>query len=417
MVSLWPWKRSDDSPASFEKVLSALATKIANTQAKLDRTRATSRRARVLCTLYLTFGYLVYAIVLVLVVGWKNMGPWEWSGIAGGPVLIYATRKALAAVYNFRIDSLASKLKEQQGERAKTIQKLKDATKYDSTLQLLEKYGGAEPKAGKGKGAGGDNSGQEGKRGSKGGAAGGPGGNPSTPNRTRLPPPPTANIQHGGNINIQTPSSKQGTPRSAADDTSIVSAPGSPAGGVTDLSASAEFAPNAFGPDEVAAVPQVTGGQYAVSAPSAGGGAAAVYGESHWYDRILDALMGDDETAAKNRFVLICSSCRLVNGQAPPGTKSLAELGSWRCMGCGALNGEAAEAKKIVREMLQRNSSNSNKVTEVADSEAESDNGDSIEAEVDPETIEVKEEEDNQVATGKDSTNTRNLRKRGKKAK
>ena len=40
-----------------------------------------------LWTLYLSFAYLVYTIVLVLVVGWTNMGPWEWTGIAGGPVL------------------------------------------------------------------------------------------------------------------------------------------------------------------------------------------------------------------------------------------------------------------------------------------------------------------------------------------
>ncbi|CAK7234308.1 hypothetical protein SBRCBS47491_008904 [Sporothrix bragantina] len=398
MVSLWPWGRGDDSPASFEKALSALATRIANTQAKLDRTRTSSRRVRVLCTLYLTFGYLVYAIVLVLVVGWKNMGPLEWSGVTGGPVLIYATRKALAAVYNFRIDSLSAKLKEQQGERAKTIQKLKDATKYDSTLQLLEKYGGAEAKPGKGKG--GETAQPEGKRG-KGGQAEN-GGTPSTPHRSHLPPPPTANIQHGGS-NVQTPASKQGTPRAA--DKSVISAAGSPAG-VTDLSASAEFAPNAFGPDSVppSAFPaQVPGGQYA--SPN------SVYaGESHWYDRILDLLMGDDETAAKNRFVLICSSCRLVNGQAPPGTRSLAEVGSWKCMGCGTLNGEISEAKKIVNEVLQRKN-----VTEVADSEAESDDA---EEDAELEVIGVKEEDD-LVATGKDvaSADNKGMRKRGRKAK
>lgn len=39
-----------------------------------------------LWTLYLSFAYLVYAIVLVLVVGWQNMGQWEWTGMAGGPV-------------------------------------------------------------------------------------------------------------------------------------------------------------------------------------------------------------------------------------------------------------------------------------------------------------------------------------------
>jgi hypothetical protein len=74
--------------------------------------------------------------------------------------------------------------------------------------------------------------------------------------------------------------------------------------------------------------------------------------ESHWYDRILDTLLGEDETAAKNRIVLLCSRCRLVNGQAPPGTKSLSELGMWKCMACGASNGEMDEGKRIVQEVL-----------------------------------------------------------------
>ncbi|KAJ4132638.1 hypothetical protein NW754_015453 [Fusarium falciforme] len=74
--------------------------------------------------------------------------------------------------------------------------------------------------------------------------------------------------------------------------------------------------------------------------------------ETHWYDRIFDVLLGEDETAPKNRIVLICQSCRLVNGQAPPGTKTLAEMGSWRCMSCGALNGEMDEGQRIVNEVL-----------------------------------------------------------------
>jgi hypothetical protein len=64
-----------------------LSTKINNTQAQLDQTRATSRRIRVLLTLYLSFAYLVYAIVLLLVVGWRNMGVYEWSGISGFPLV------------------------------------------------------------------------------------------------------------------------------------------------------------------------------------------------------------------------------------------------------------------------------------------------------------------------------------------
>ena len=71
----------------------------------------------------------------------------------------------------------------------------------------------------------------------------------------------------------------------------------------------------------------------------------------NWYDRILDVLLGDDETAAKNRLVLLCSKCRLVNGQAPPGIRTLEDLGRWRCSGCGSWNGVESEAAKVVKEM------------------------------------------------------------------
>jgi hypothetical protein len=75
--------------------------------------------------------------------------------------------------------------------------------------------------------------------------------------------------------------------------------------------------------------------------------------ETHWYDRIFDALLGEDEAAPKNRIVLICQSCRLVNGQAPPGSRTLADVGLWRCMACGANNGELEdEGRRIVREVL-----------------------------------------------------------------
>lgn len=64
--------------------------------------------------------------------------------------------------------------------------------------------------------------------------------------------------------------------------------------------------------------------------------------------------MGDDETSPKNRIALICQNCRLVNGQAPPGTKSPGELGRWRCFGCGGWNGEEDEGRKVVQEIKER---------------------------------------------------------------
>ena len=62
----------------------------------------------------------------------------------------------------------------------------------------------------------------------------------------------------------------------------------------------------------------------------------------------MDVLLGEDETLPGKRLALICSNCRLVNGQAPPGVKRLADVGKWRCGGCGTINGEETDVKKIV---------------------------------------------------------------------
>ena len=70
---------------------------------------------------------------------------------------------------------------------------------------------------------------------------------------------------------------------------------------------------------------------------------------SKWYDRFMDVLLGEDESLPSKRIALICTKCRLVNGQAPPGITNLEDLGKWRCASCGAMNGEESEIKNIVR--------------------------------------------------------------------
>lgn len=104
MVSLWPWKvcifkalccsttnnyakSEDNSPASFEKTLSSLATKISKSQLQLDSLRQRGRRVKALWTLYTSFTYLLCFIILVLVVGWRNWSAWEYTAVSGGPLL------------------------------------------------------------------------------------------------------------------------------------------------------------------------------------------------------------------------------------------------------------------------------------------------------------------------------------------
>lgn len=267
-------------------------------------------------------------------IGPQNWGLPHYGGLVGGPVLIYGVRKAITAVSGWSITRQQSHVDRLQKQREEKITELKKATRYDSTQELLQKYGGAPPTPKS------DESKQNAKR--KGNET------DSKPQqqvqRTGIPPPPTANIP-GRAPTLQTvrPPSRNGTlapptPQSLVQSPITTDEPG--------------FAPNAF------SQPPPTNTSYEV--------------ERHWYDRVLDLVLGEDETLAKNRLVLICQNCRLVNGQAPPGVKTLEELGRWRCQSCGTWNGIQAEAAQVVREMTQAHTA-SPVVEPVVETEEEAD--------------------------------------------
>ncbi len=207
-------------------------------------------------------------------------------------------------------------LAELHQQREKTIEKLKDATKYNTTQELLKKYGDSptpnnnsgmvidsEPKP-----RDGDN-------------------RILGPGKTSSIPPATANIPRKSRQEYNFP---QATLPPVAENVSsaaiqIGAAQRRPS---TALQTTAEFDPNAF----PAAAPQ-----YAQSDQVA-----------HWYDRLIDVLLGEDESLPRNRLALICMDCRLVNGQAPSGAKRTEDVGTWRCFGCGTLNGDETETTKII---------------------------------------------------------------------
>ncbi|KAK4956350.1 hypothetical protein LTR10_005872 [Elasticomyces elasticus] len=320
MVSFWPFKGDDSSAASFEKVLSQLSTKINKTSAQNDSFRQKQRRYKVLWTLYSTFAYILVAAILTLVTGYQRWSIPEYTAVAGSPVLIYGVRTAVDAYYNYRLSHKQTHLNDLVKQREKAIQKLKSATKYDSTQQLLDKYGGGSPRQR-----------QPSPRPSKKRKSEGGDSKQSTPQgpRTGFAPPPTANIQRPASARPVTPQDAQKRNMSLVSPESAQSP--------TDASEiSEEFAPNAFSmPSRPPIMPQQSS-QYHEGAK--------------WYDRIFDVVLGEDETQAKNRIALICQNCRLVNGQAPPGARSLEDVGKWRCSSCQAWNGVESEEKK----MLQR---------------------------------------------------------------
>jgi hypothetical protein len=230
------------------------------------------------------------------------------------------------AYFDYRIRNTESYLKKLNKERDATIERLKEATKYNSTQQLLEKYGASpkqpeQPQQGN----------SPGRRKSQGPQKPAP---PPGP-RTGMAPPPTANIQR--------PQAQQlpHTPQKAPSNVSSPQGPSPPPQLPPQEAPGAEFAPNAFNTGAVDLTKQ-----YTADSPAA-------FTQTHWYDRILDALLGEDETQAKNRFVLICSECRLVNGQAPPGARALEDVGRWRCGGCSAWNGKEKPREDDVTRLVR----------------------------------------------------------------
>lgn len=231
----------------------------------------------------------------------------------------------MTAYFNYRISNTQLYLDNLYKERDATIEKLKETTKYNSTQQLLEKYG--TPRASPKK----EPSTPDQRRPSGDDRPSSSTGPHPQAGRTGFVPPPTANIPR----NRLPPAPESGSSRPVTPGEGQAPSFPFPAGGQQQPQpgnngpANAEFAPNAFS------------AQYAPESPRG----------PQWYDRIMDVLLGDDETQPKNRFALICTHCRLVNGQAPPGTKSLEDLGRWKCMGCGGQNGAENEAQKLVAQI------------------------------------------------------------------
>lgn len=329
MVFFWPFKGDDNSAASFEKILSQLSTKITKVSAQNDRFRQRQRRYKVLWTLYSTFAYILIAAILTLVTGWEKWGAVEYSAMGGGPVLIYCLRTALDAYFNYRIANSQNHLNDLTKQREAAIERLKQATKYNSTQQLLEKYGGSPPNkeqtAPQPRGKRKSDIGPGSKNGS----------------RTGFAPPPTANIPSRQSLPSQQP--PRGAPLPGPAPAGIPPEGAQAALGQQDAPGE-EFAPNAFtapqGPSQAPPWIARPAPQYAKEGPK-------------WYDRILDVILGEDETQAKNRIALICAKCRLVNGQAPPGARTLEDVGKWKCSSCGAMNGEEREEKRIFQHIAK----------------------------------------------------------------
>ncbi|KAI5848147.1 hypothetical protein BZA05DRAFT_404563 [Tricharina praecox] len=350
MVRFWPFSGGDDnSPDSFERILSQLATRIESTSSKLATLRQRARRYKALFTIYSVIGYILYCIVIVLVVGYQNIRVHEGGGLAAGPVGIYVVRKLLDLYYGGRIASTEAKLEHFQAEQRATIEKLKSITKFSTTQSLIEKYGGTAPMEGILALA----PQQENKKSVPTTAPSLRVGAPQPPKQPSKQPEPQQQplLPHltPDQIRIQQQlyaQQKAGIPpqygQVQAQPPKQQPQPQAPTQTPTSLKrqSSLLMQGQTQPPSQQHLQPEEA------TAPK-------------WYDRILDVILGEDEMSAKARFALICKNCRMVNGLAPPGTHSLEEMDQWGCARCGTMNGRKKsrtmmKERSVSRDHLER---------------------------------------------------------------
>lgn len=271
-------------------------------------------------------------------------------------------RLGLTTLYDYRTSAIQAQVDDLQKQRDVTIKKLKTATKFDSTQELLKKYGGTptpkpKPAGGSDNKADAQQSGRSTQRGQ----------------RTGFSPPPTANI----------PGTQKSLPAHGISQSPMHTKAQQPASPFEQHSSplqqspTAEFAPNAF-----PTLPQY----------------APVREGRHWYDRLVDVLLGEDESLPSKRLALICNRCRLVNGQAPPGVKRLEDVGQWRCGSCGSINGEEDDMKKIAKKLKGKDAADPMPVRKEASDDGKLASPSAVEDEESDVTIYTEDEDDAQAA-------------------
>ena len=352
MHSLWPFASDNISPASYEKALSKLSAQITTTTVTLDKFRTRAHRSKTFWTLWSTLAYLVYTSILVLVLGPQQWNGPHYAGLAGAPIAIYGIRKLVEGFWGWNVERQSTKLDRLIAERDEKIGQLKKVTKYDTTQELLNKYGGNLAQRTPSTRAKQGSSKVRQKRNSSPARTRSPQQQPQHMPRTGLVPPPTANIP-----GRQLPSKPlQHSPHSLISDESRARSVSNPSPIANPDPREKPFhLPNNAGylPDEPGFAPNAFP---APPRPPLSRSSSAAYSQEpqhKWYDRILDVMLGEDENLAKNRLVLLCNSCRLVNGQAPAGVKRIEEIGRWRCGSCGAWNGVEEVTEREVGRMMQ----------------------------------------------------------------
>lgn len=273
---MFKWFRKDTDVKSIEKNLELIASKITKHEASLSKLRANGRRLKGAVTLYGVLFYAIYATVwaLFLAKHTENKRKWllETLPVVGWPIGLYVIRNGISTYYEKRISSEESTLASLQLQQKEKIEEFKTKTGFYTTKSLIDRYSAPDTSSSP--------------RAANNSASSSPIANKkqspvslqqeqrlqqqqmrSSPRlQTQSQITPQRNIPQSLLGTVPTPASLSGTPAKRQ-------AQGPPF--------TAEFAPNAD-----ALPPQES------------------QRDRHWYDRMLDVIVGEDEGSDHSRYKL-----------------------------------------------------------------------------------------------------------------
>ncbi|KAI8584700.1 hypothetical protein K450DRAFT_217565 [Umbelopsis ramanniana AG] len=277
-------KKTDDG--DYEKILSELDDKVQKAEVKLSEIKIRERRINVMFMLY---GLALWAIYLAYCFATLHNADVEFETFALKvapvlliPVIIYLGRRGLKWFYNRKQANEESNLSSLRSKQKLKVEELKKKTSYYTTKSLLERYDQtSSPKA--------------------------------------KPAPPSSHPGSSNKGRERNPQFPQGL--QASQGRSSQMAPNYP---VPNRAANPNMQPNSLSKAQPLQLgqpmPQL---QLRPSVPT----------ERQWYDKLVDALVGED--GPETKYALICNHCSTHNGLVLP---QEIETIQYICPKCGQFN-------------------------------------------------------------------------------
>ncbi|CCG83019.1 Putative uncharacterized protein [Taphrina deformans PYCC 5710] len=272
---MFKWFRKDTDVKSLEKELANLASRVTKHEASLSRFRASARRYKGAITLYGILFYVIYFAVWIAFLARKTQDTRRWTietlPVVGIPIIIYLLRSVISTYYDRRIATEESSLDSLKLQQKEKIEEFKTKTDFYTTKSLIDRYSNTENDT-----------------------AGTPGNNKS---KSIVGSPVTGTkVQHGSVVSSpqQIQHQLHQSPRLATQSQ------------MTPQRQQQSLLGTVPTPSSLSGTPKTTTKQepprIAEFAPNAE--AHNVAADRHWYDRLLDVVIGEDEGNDKSRHRL-----------------------------------------------------------------------------------------------------------------